>query len=335
MDNNIKMKDIAESLGISVVTVSKALNDKDGVGDELRQKIKDLAMKMGYNVNRFAKSMKEGFSNSIGIIICDRFLINNDSKSSIYLECYQMLSTELEKKGYTGILYTLSENDEFNLVTPRIYREKVVDGLIFLGQTSNDYIKNIKEKDIPYVLFDFYTTDFESDCIVNDNYLSGFQLGEFILSKGLEDIIFIGNLRATLSIQDRFLGILKAFINKNKYLDVNNVINDRDERGKFISIDIPKKLPQVFVCNCDQVAFRLIQELKNKGIDVPKDCGVVSFDNDIYATLIEPYLTTIDINVTDMSIETVKLIIKKINDTNHRTSKILIKSKLIIRESVL
>ena len=69
MRNNVTMKDIADKIGVSSVTVSKALNDKEGVSDELKERIKILAKEMGYRFNTAARSMKEGLSFNIGVII--------------------------------------------------------------------------------------------------------------------------------------------------------------------------------------------------------------------------------------------------------------------------
>jgi len=72
LKNNITMRDIADRLGVSSVTVSKALNDKDGVSGELKEKIKVLAIEMGYRYNAAARSMKEGLTHNIGVIIPER-----------------------------------------------------------------------------------------------------------------------------------------------------------------------------------------------------------------------------------------------------------------------
>lgn len=73
LKNKVTMKDIANRLGVSSVTISKALNDKEGVSEELKEKIKKVANEMGYRYNTLAKSMKEGLSYNIGVIVAERF----------------------------------------------------------------------------------------------------------------------------------------------------------------------------------------------------------------------------------------------------------------------
>src|SRR5690625_7685666 len=86
------MKDIAEKLNVSSVTVSKALNNKDGVSEELRGKIKDVAETMGYRINAAAKAMRDGYSYNIGVIIPERFAALSQS---FYLQMYQHISREI------------------------------------------------------------------------------------------------------------------------------------------------------------------------------------------------------------------------------------------------
>jgi LacI family transcriptional regulator len=116
MKKNVKMADIAQKLNVSNVTVSKALADKDGVGDELRAKIKQLANEMGYSYNSVAKSLKDGRTYNIGIVVPDRFL---GKTMSFYWVLYQNISKELLKRNYYGIFEILKPEDEDNLILPK------------------------------------------------------------------------------------------------------------------------------------------------------------------------------------------------------------------------
>ena len=134
MKSNVTMRDIAEKIGVSSVTVSKALNDKEGVSDHLKEKIKELADEMGYRYNTTAKSMKNGLTYNIGVVIPERF--SGEETQSFYFRAFQEIAKHLEKFGYDGILNMLSNKDEEDLRLPRLYSEQKVDGFIFLGQFS-------------------------------------------------------------------------------------------------------------------------------------------------------------------------------------------------------
>lgn len=112
------------------------------------------------------------------------------------------------------------------------------------------------------------------------------------------------------------------------------VINDRDEEGRYIEMKLPERLPTAFVCNNDQVAHNLIQQLKREGYNVPDDCSVVGFDNDVYATLTEPQLTTVEVNVEEMAGNAAEFIIEKVKNPIKTYGRVSVKGKIIYRDSV-
>ncbi|OPA74361.1 transcriptional regulator [Paenibacillus selenitireducens] len=331
MKNNITMKDIADRLGISAVTVSKAINDKEGVSGELKEKIKSLALEMGYRYNAAAKSMKDGLSYNIGVVIPERF---TGLTQSFYLRIYQQISKNLEECGYYSTLHILNSEDEEQMTLPRIYYEKKVDGFIILGQVSKGYIETIQKMELPKILLDFYDEHADIDSIVTDNFYGAYEITNYLIQQGHRQIAYVGNLYSTSSIQDRFLGYFKSLLEHRIPLQDHLILNDRDERGKFIDIELPESLPTAFVCNCDQVALELIFKLKKLGCDIPNDCSVVGFDNDIYSTLSEPHLTTVEVDVIMMAQTAVKLMMEKIRNPHRKSGRILVQGKIIYRDSV-
>ncbi|GAA4057041.1 substrate-binding domain-containing protein [Amphibacillus indicireducens] len=332
MKKNVTMKDIADQIGVSSVTVSKALNDKDGVSDKLKDKIKRLADEMGYRYNTMAKSMKNGMSYNIGIIIPERF--SGGISQSVYFRAYQRITTALEDYGYYGIMNILSNEDEEALNLPKIYQEKKVDGFIFLGQLTSEYIKVVKEIDMPIVFLDFYDEHDEIDSVITDNFYGAYDITNYLIAQGHQEIGYVGNLYSTSSIQDRFLGYYKSLLEHQIKLNDEFIINDRDEKGKFIEFNLPEKLPTAFVCNCDQVAHELVNKLNDIGYRVPEDFSVVGFDNDIYATITNPQLTTVDVDVDEMVKQAVRLIVRKIQGKNKRYGRTSVKGNIIKRNSV-
>ena len=333
MKQNVTMKDIAARLGISNVTVSKALNDKEGVSKELKEKIKKVADEMGYRYNIAAKSMKKGCSYNVGVIVAGRFA---EDLQSFYLKFYQNICKALERYGYLGMLHILSYAEERELKLPKMYKEMKVDGLIILGQVSKSYIELLKRIEIPTIFLDFYDEHNEFDSVISDNFYSSYEITNYLINHGHKDIAFVGNIYATSSIQDRFLGYYKSLLEHGMDLRKDYIINDRDEDGKFIDLVLPNEMPTAFVCNCDRIAYNLINQLKEEGYRIPDDCSVVGFDNDIFATLSDPKLTTVETNMEDMSRTAVKSIMRKIENPNNnkRTGKVLIKGRIVYRDSV-
>ncbi len=328
---SITMKDIAERLNVSIVTVSKALSDKEGVGEELKEKIKELAVQMGYRYNAVAKAMKEGLSYNVGIIVPERFI---GRQQSFYLTFHTHISQALESFGYYGILQILSPEDEEKLVLPRFYSEKRVDGMIVLGQINKPYIETLQNTNTPIVFLDFYDEHSNIASVITDSFYAAYELTNYLIKNGHKEIAFVGNIYATSSIQDRFLGYYKSLIEHHLPLNHDYIINDRNEQGDFIDIAIPEKLPTAFVCNNDEIAHNLIMKLKGMGIDVPGDVSVAGFDDDIFATISTPKITTVQVDMAEMSRVAVKILINKINKSTKEYGRLLVKAKLVLRDSV-
>ncbi len=325
------MKDIADRLGVSNVTVSKALNDKEGVSEELRTKIKKTANEMGYRYNTAAKSIRKGYNYNIGVVVAEKF--TNDVQS-FYFKFYHHISKILENYQYFGMLHILTYAEERELMLPKMYNEMKVDGLIILGQISKAYIEILKEVDVPVVFLDFYDEHGEFDCVISDNFYSAYEITNYLINKGHTKIAFVGNIYATSSIQDRFLGYYKSLLEHGMQLDKEYIISDRDNDGKLIDLSIPKNLPTAFVCNCDRIAYNLAKKLNEQGYRIPEDCSIVGFDNDIFSTLSDLKLTTVEVNMKEMAETAIKIIMSKVQDSNKKYGRVSIKGKIIYRDSV-
>lgn len=330
MKEKINMGKIAEMFGVSIVTVSKALNDKDGVSEELREKIKGTAEKLGYRPNHAAKSLKTQRVYNVGILIANRYV---DSQEAYYFSVCGEIIKKLVQLDYSGIMEILMKEDEDLDKLPHMYRERKVDGMIVLGQLEEHYLKALEKIDLPMIYVDFYVNYSNIDTIITDNFFSSYQLSVSLIEQGHRHIGFVGNIYSTSSIQDRYLGYYKALLEYRIPLNESMIISDRDGLGKLIDFKLPKEMPTAFVANCDQVAYKLINTLKTNGYRVPEDISVVSFDNSIYSTIAQPMITTIDNNVAEMVETATKIMIKKINNPAKTYGRVLVKGKLIKRES--
>jgi LacI family transcriptional regulator len=329
----ITLLDIAKNLNVSTVTVSKALANKDGVGDELRKKIKEMAVTMGYvmpSANAARAHIKDGTGN-IGILIPSRFFSNN---SSFYWNLYNALSSELLKQNYYCIMEQLNSEDEVNLIVPHMVQDKKVDGIIILGQVSNNYARFFSTCYKNFIFLDFYLSDENIDTITSDNFYSEYIMTDFLISLGHKDIRFVGSFNATTSIKDRFMGFMKAMLENDYHVSFDEIIEDRDENGLSIPIELPEKLPTAFVCNCDETAVHVINAIKQRGLNVPDDVSVAGFDNYVSINGTSPALTTVNVDPSVTAQAAVELIIKKINGLPYNHGHTVISGKIVIRESV-
>ena len=327
----INMQTIADEFNISKVTVSKALNDKDDVSVELKEKIKKRAEELGYRMNYLAKGLKNNKTYNIGLLVAERYV---QSTNNYYFEVETKLVRKLSDIGYTSIIEVLDKKKEDNLVLPNMYLDNKIDALIIIGECRGKYLKLFVNFPLPVLFFDFVRRDIDVDCIISDNLSSSFDLTRLLIKNGHKVIAFVGNIYSTASIKDRFLGYYRAFLDNNLELENDLIISDRDEYGELKEIILPKTMPTAFVCNNDFLAWNLVQKLKKEGINVPEDVSVVAFDNTIYSKIGEVKLTSCDNNVEQMIEQTVKIIQDKINDPTLRFNCTLVRGTIIERDSV-
>ena len=330
----VRLSDIAAKLNISTVTVSKALADKEGVGDELRQQIKDIAQSMGYKVkSTFNLSSGTTATGNIGILIPSRFFSPN---VSYYWHIFNALSTELLSHNFFSIMELLSDEAEANGTLPRMISDKKVDGLIILGQTNDRYLESLSKAYSKFILFDFYSTKLPFDSVSNDNYFCSYLMTNYVISQGHKKIRFVGNFGATTSISDRYMGFQKAMLENHLSSSVEEIIDDRDEHGALIPFKLPsaKNMPTAFICNCDETAENLITALEEKGYKVPQDISVTGFDNYLPQKKTSVELTTVYIRPEDSTRIAAELIINKITGQPYIKGRHLVSGSLIIRHSV-
>ncbi len=327
----VTMSDIANELGVSTVSVSKALSGREGVSDEVRAQIKQKAEEMGYRYNSIAKSMKEGLSNNIGVLVSERFFSDN----AFYSDLYQKVVREFSKLNYSCILEILSRDDEKNCVMPNMIINNKVDGLVILGQMKSKYINKLLEIGIPYIFMDFYDEHNAVDSVVSDSVYGSYLLTDYLIKKGHRKIGFVGDIYATSSILDRYIGYYKALVQNHLEINPEWVICDRDDYGDYVYMCDLENMPEAFVCNCDEAAYTFVGQLKEKGYKVPEDVSVVGFDDFIYARLCDPMLTTFKIDLDMMSEEAANAMIKKIQNHDYRIGRKVISGEIIIRDSVI
>lgn len=329
---SVTLQHIAEQVGVSKVTVSKALNNKEGVSDELKNKIWEVAQEIGY---RFTTNKDSERSKQVGIILHEKY-VTGAGPSTFYLKFYQELAIKLNQRGYICNLFTITLIEDEKNILPPMMEQAQLSGIISVGNLSKAYIKLLNGLNIPIVFLDCYYSDQKMDCIGTDNYCSTYEITSHLIEQGHKKIGFVGLPKATTSIQDRLMGYCRALLEADLYINNEWIIADRDMKNEEIPIVLPDKMPTAFVCNCDDTAYKLVKLLQTKGYSVPDQISVVGFDNDIYAELCHPPLTTVEVDRDAITTKGVEMLTHKIEvELNYKNpQKMFIAGNIIYRDSV-
>lgn len=330
----VRLIDIANELGVSSVTVHNALAGNKGVSENTRRKILETARRMGYHSDAdHRKTLREeGGFHKIGVIIAENYLAQY---STFYWKMYQELSLiATEKRCYTTIEVLKKEVEKHIGNLPQIVQECSVEGLIIIGEIDKGYIRTVKGAfKGPVIFLDFYDNEIAKDAVISDNFYGMYQMTELLFEQGIEEIGFIGSVYATSSIMDRFCGYRKAIMEHRKTVPEEWILEDRDEMGQ-VAFELPKRLPEAFVCNCDLVAGMAIEKIRERGLRVPEDISVVGFDNYLYPGFADMKITTYEVNSRAMAKVAVDKLLKNLKNPEKGRTLEVVSGHVVWKKSV-
>ena len=329
---NVTMRDIAEKLGISIVSVSKALTGKDGVSEELREKIKKEADRLGYRYNLGAKGLKEGKNYNVGVIIPSYY--TDDTSNAFYVKMYQCVAKCLTNYDYATMLELADTRMQEMMILPQIVDDNRLDGMILMGELDESYLEKLRQTNLPMIYMDFYDLSMETDSVSMDNISAEYKMTEYLIGLGHKKIAYVGSIDATTSIMDRYLGYRRALHHYNIPYREDYLIEDRGADRLFKELVLPEDMPTAFVCNCDLAASYLIRKLENEGYRIPEDVSVVGFDNFLYPGLCDIGITTYEVDISEMARRAIHKIVRKIANENYTAGVFIVDGHVVFKDSV-
>lgn len=336
MAKSVRLKDIADKIGVSTVTVSKALSGQKGMSDEMRERIHSLANEMGYvpSVSRKAEAAAKSYT--LGVLIAEQFM---SEYSTFYNRMHQQVSQIAMDKGCFTMLEVVTEDNEKNNVIPRLITDGKVEGIVVIGRLSESYLRNIKvQTGTPMVYLDFCNHSGNEDAVVSDSYNGAYYMTNYLFRMGHRKIAFVGTVLASGAITDRYFGYCKSLLEHKHPFREDWIIPDRDVKTGIMDgnkyFKLPEDMPTAFVCNSDLTASVLIKKLNEKGYKVPDDISVVGYDNYLFPGLCDIKLTTYGVDTYEMGRNAILNLIRKISGERYRQGIMILEGHLIEGESV-
>ncbi|MDC8003005.1 LacI family DNA-binding transcriptional regulator [Aureisphaera galaxeae] len=308
----VTLKQIAENLGISITTVSKALKNYPDVSKKTKALVKEEAKKLQYKPNVFAVNLRTKQSKTVGLIIPE--VVHHFFSSVI-----NGIIEQAEKKGYLVII--LQSNESYKLEKKQIdlLISKRVDGImISLASTTVDisHLQEVQSLDIPLVMFDKISKLIPCSKIVIDDRKAAYDATKHLIDSGCKRIAhFRGALLPQNSI-DRFLGYKKALEDHGLTYDPSLVYiceNVNYEEGREAAEKLLKDHDDVdgIFTITDLVAVGAIAVFNERGVKVPDDISIMGFSNWFVSQAITPSLSTIDQPGYEMGKRTFKQLYKE------------------------
>ncbi len=330
---SIKLKDIADKLGVSPSTISKVINNKPGVGDQLReeilQKIKEMNLRPKKNVGGFIKE------DTINIQLFIRR--NNTTESDPFYSLIQEgIAKELQNHKVNLLLYYLNTNSIDETTFNNIYQANDIKGTILIGADfDNNFLFKIKKLNIPTVLID---NSFPGLSSVNTNNSQGALTAvEHLINMGHKQIAFLSGPIEHKSIEQRLKGYLTGidkFLGKDYepfVINSNGVsVNDGYNAVKDVSLN---SYTAIFAAT-DKLAIGAIKALQERGIKVPDEVSIIGFDDIEWGLHTDPALTSINIPKQQIGISSARLFLNLYDEPELNGADMKINTSLVQRQSV-
>lgn len=329
------MKDVAKRAGVATSTVSRVINDHASISDATKEKVFRVMEEMGYVPNIAARNLGKRSSGAVGVILPPM-----DSRERMgnpfYLEIIEAINDEARSHHMTTAIATAKSFDTLLDNVQLMHRQKQVDGFILLYSDKDDpVIAYLSENNVPFSLIGQpYTNEDNVIYVDNDNQLLGKHATDYLIENGHENILFITNITNENVYYERYFGYQKAMMLSG--LTVHPSVDMESPEDYLAFEQVLKETQATAAVVLDDIfAIRMIQLIQMYGYHVPDDFSVISFNNSVYSTLVHPYLTSIDIDVTELG----KMGMRNLNEFLQKKEttgvRMVIPHKLIKRETVL
>ncbi len=333
MEKPATIKDIAKQLNISLSTVSRALRNASDVNIDTRNAVKALSEELNYQPNRLALSLRQKQTHTIGVIVP-----NLDYVLSMMVRGIDEVALEA---GYTVMVCQSNESFGREILNTSRLLDSLVDGFIISVSSetkSFEHFKKIQERNIPMVVFDRVTPDLIAPSVRIDNEEGGFIATEHLLEQGFKRIAVLAgpkNLGVSNKRVEGYLNALKKHqIKKEDSLIIHCDFNQDYAYFATLELLAMKNRPDAIFTISDRMAIGAMLAIKEKGLQMPEDIGLVGFNNEPVVSLVTPEISSVEMPCFELGKAAAKLFIETMHHKeNMNAVEQVLKPKLFIRAS--
>ena len=330
--NRPSLKDLAQELGVSIATVSRALRNSPEIGQEMQRRVKELAKRLNYRPNPFAQSLRKEAPKVIGVVVPN--LVTH-----YYAAVLDGIEDEARKAGYSVISANTHEDCEAEARAIDNFISLHVEGIIAcLSQSTTDYshFEEIAEMGIPLVFFGRTCLGDRFSSVTANGDEAAQQATQHLIDTGSQRIAFLGGPNHLDMVRRRKHGYLEALrdnrIPIERELVVCKSIDFEVARQSTLELLQRPDRPDAILAFNDIVTFAAFTAIKQQGLRIPDDVALIGFTDDVHARYVTPKLSAIEDQSTLMGQTACKLLLRSIGD-DPRIYHEIVPQKVIIRDT--
>lgn len=304
------LNDIAKALNVSKATVSFVLNDKGdqfNISKEKQRLIREKAKELSYVPNFFAKSLRQGETKTIGLVLPD---ISN----AFYAELCKTIQEKLYAEGYNTFIVNTNDNDEVEKVLMRELIQRSIDGMIIAPSNDiKELIPILQETHIPVVFTD-RPGDENADFVGVDNFVEAERLVNSFCEQP-KGLVVVSPSKTTIStIQKRVKGISEVCEKAGIPFKVIELADTQEEINEMVEKEI-KEGGDSFIPLNNKCTLRILAAINSLNLSIPDDLRLISFDDSESFEYMKPPISALRQPVTDIGLKTVARLYERIKET--------------------
>lgn len=328
--------DVAKHLGVSISTVSRALNNKPDINQNTKEAILKAALELDYKPNFLAQSLHKGNTYTIGVIVPD---VEHPFFATVLAGMQQVANNT----GYRIIVCHSNESLRIEMLNTETLMACRVDGLLISHSketVSFEHIRKLTEKGIPVVQFDRINNEINTPNVVHQNFKGSFDLVEHLIEQGCQRIAMMSGPKDMLICKTRVEGYKAALQKYGFEINEDYILHSNISKGAGLQaleyfMDLPNPPDGIFAI-LNRNAVEMMRAAKKRGIKIPEEVAFVGFGDDILAQYVDPELTVFNHFPTKIGETAMRMLIEFINNKKtYIPYNQIIEGELVIRGSSL
>ena len=338
MSQNVTLKDVAASAGVSPATVSYVLNGKKSISPDTKERVERAVQALGYTMNAAARTLSNAQRSSklIGVVVPQtengsRLMFQNN----FYSEVLGSIEFHARQRGYHVIISATDANESYLTLA----KERNLDGIIVIGMYPNDFYVQMKRALIPIVLIDSYCNDHYYHNVRIDDRYGSYIATRYVLERGHREVAFFaGQLKENGVMKKRLAGYQDALQEysipfDSKYVFEGNIDYENGITLANRLLDSHVKATAI-IAAADILAIGAMKGLFERGVRVPADISIVGFDDLEISSYLTPGLTTVKQQISLKGERAVELLINNIAEPTLTKQELILPVHLVERGSV-
>lgn len=330
---HISLKDLAEELGVSISTVSRALKNHPDISPQLTAKIQQLARERNYTPNPLAMGLLRQQTKMIGVIV-------PDIVTHFYASIISGIEQVAHENDYYIVIASSSESHKKEVEAVENLMKTRVEGLIVcLSQETSDFnhFEQLIQNEIPLVFFDRVPETLNVPKVLVDGKEAAENVTRHFYENGRKRIAYISgpaHLNISQNRKDGYLeGLKKCGLDFNPDLLVECNLSAGDAALATQKLLQLKNIPDAIFGINDTVAFAAMKEIKKHGLQIPEDIALVGFTDEFHSTVVDPALTSVTHPTLNMGREAARLFFNSIEKGSSYYEQVILHTELVVRES--